>query len=172
MLTATLLRSALLLTLIRAMLIRMLAASLSLLLFRLLCLARRRLAKIVVLDRNPHARKFFDVLNVGFLIWRAKGDRDTIRAGATGATNTMHVRLRHIRDLVVEDVFEIIDIDASCGDVGRDEHADLAALEIRERSLSGVLRFVTMDRFSRNMIALQRPRDNIGSSFRTREYQR
>ena len=44
------------------------------------------------------------------------------RAGAAGAADAVHVVLGHVRQLEVDDVRQLVDVDAARGDVGRDQH--------------------------------------------------
>ena len=48
-------------------------------------------------------------------------------AGARGAADAVDVALRHVRQVVVHDVADALDVDAARGDVGGDEHARRAA---------------------------------------------
>src|SRR5947199_2067790 len=93
-----------------------------------------------VLDRDFLAYQLLDVLDICFLIGRAEGDGRPGGSGAARPANAVDVGLRYIRDLVVDHVMEIIDIDPAGGNVGRDEDAGFAALEIGERALPGILR--------------------------------
>ncbi|CAB4585482.1 unannotated protein [freshwater metagenome] len=51
----------------------------------------------------------------------------------------MLVVLVVVGQVVVHDEFDVVDVDAASGDVGRDEHLHLAALEVLERAGSGHL---------------------------------
>ena len=55
------------------------------------------------------------------------------RAGAAGAADAVHVVLGHVRQLEVDDVRQLVDVDAARGDVGRDQHLQVALLEVGER---------------------------------------
>ena len=47
--------------------------------------------------------------------------RVTLTTGAAGTTDAVDVRLRVMRDVVVDDVGDSIHVEASSGNVGRDE---------------------------------------------------
>jgi hypothetical protein len=76
----------------------------------------------------------------------AERDRGAGGAGAAGAADAVHVCLGHLGQIEVDDVADLVDVDAAGRDVGRHQHADLAALEVGEGALAGVLRLVAVDR--------------------------
>ena len=53
----------------------------------------------------------------------AERDRDAVGAGARGAADAVHVALRDVRQVEVDDVADAVDVDAAGGDVGRDQRA-------------------------------------------------
>ena len=58
-----------------------------------------------------------------FLVDADQRDRLALRAGAAGAADAVHVVLGHVGQLVVDDVRQLVDVDAARGDVGRHQHA-------------------------------------------------
>ena len=58
----------------------------------------------------------------------------------------MHVGLLVLGDLVVDDVGDVVDVDAAGGDIGGDQHVDVAGAERLERLLAGGLSQVAMHR--------------------------
>src|SRR5262249_23300747 len=66
-------------------------------------------------------REALDVAQELAFLARAQGDRHAGRARARGAADAVHVGLGHVRDLVVDDVRDVVDVDPARGDVGRDE---------------------------------------------------
>ncbi len=74
---------------------------------------------------------------------------DTTSPRSTGSTDTVDIGLRDIRDIVVDHVFESVDVDPTRGDIGRDEHTSRLLFEVGECSLSVVLRLVPVDCFCR-----------------------
>jgi hypothetical protein len=63
-----------------------------------------------------------------------EADRLARRAGPAGPADPVDVVLRVPRQLEVHDVGQVLDVEPAGGDVRRDEDADLAGLELRERS--------------------------------------
>lgn len=128
-----------------------------------------RFAEIVMFDWDPDAGQFFDIPDKGLLVRRAEGDGDAVGSGPASATNAVDVGFRNIWDLVIEDVFQIVDVDAACSDIGCDEHANLAGLEIRQRFLSPVLRFVPMDRLGGDAVLFERSCHDVRAALRARK---
>ena len=79
------------------------------------------------------------------LVARHQRQRVALAAGAAGAADAVHVVLGHVRQLVVDDVRQLADVEAACRDVGRDQHLHLVVLEVRERLGARVLRLVAVD---------------------------
>lgn len=73
---------------------------------------------------------------------------NTASSCSTRPTDTVDIGLRDIRDIVVDHIFESVDIDPTRGDIGRDEDTSGLLLEVGECPLSVVLRLVPVDRLS------------------------
>ena len=71
-------------------------------------------------------------------------DRITVTAGAAGAPDTMGVGLGVIRDVVVDDVRDALDVDAAGGDIGGHHDVELPVLEARNRAFALCLRNITV----------------------------
>ena len=82
--------------------------------------------------------------NARFLVI-AERDRDAVGAGARGAADAVDVGFRDVRQVVIDDVADAVDVDAAGGDVGGDQDAQLAVAEVGERALALVLRLVAVD---------------------------
>ena len=111
--------------------------------------------RIIMRDGNFLSGQLFDVADVGFFVGLAEGDRVPGCTGASRASDAMHIRLRDIRNFVVDDVLQFINIDPARGDVGCDEHTRFLQLEIIERALPGILRFVAVDGFGFDVVFLE-----------------
>src|SRR5262249_48648807 len=110
-------------------------------------LSRRRPRRRTFGDRDALAHQLLDVADVGALLVVAERDRQAARARAAGAADAVDVGLGLVRDLEVEDVRDLVDVEPARGDVRRDEHAHRAVLERGERAQAGVLALVAVDRF-------------------------
>ena len=96
-------------------------------------------------DRNANAGQLFDVREVRALRLVAERDRRALLPCSAGAADAVDIGLRNVRQVEIDNERQLADVDAACGDVGRNEHRDLALLEVGERTLTLVLRLVAMD---------------------------
>src|SRR6266702_279013 len=102
--------------------------------------------RAAVFPRQRHADQPLDVTEVAeFLTAGDQRDRRAFGAGARGAADAVDVRLRHVRQVEIDDVGDAVDIDAASGDVGGDQRADVTGAELRQRPLAMVLRLVAVD---------------------------
>ena len=76
-------------------------------------------------------------------------ERDRLADGAcpAGAADPVHVALRIVGHIVVDDVRDTFDVDPAGGDVRRHQHMDAAVLEAVECPRAGILRLVAMNGF-------------------------
>jgi hypothetical protein len=121
---------------------------------------------------EPAPEELLDVFEEVPIVVVAERNRASGRTCTTGATDAVHVRLGDVRQLVVEDVRDAVDVDAACGDVGRDEDAHRAGAEALERTLSRALRLVAVDGSGRDAVAHQLVREPVGAVLGPGEDQR
>ncbi|MNS68361.1 hypothetical protein D3C72_1016410 [compost metagenome] len=122
-------------------------------------------------NRNFHSDYFLDILNVIYLINITERDRDAIGTGTTTTPDTVYIRLRYVRDLVVNHVFQQVDINTTGSDIGCDQYFYGFILKAGEGLLSCILRFITMYGHSRNVSLMQDFNQLIGTVFGTGKYQ-
>ena len=116
--------------------------------------------------------QLLDVAQERHFLVVAERDRDALRAGARGAADAVHVALRNVRQVVVDDVADAVDVDAARRDVGRDQRLELAGAERAEHALALVLRLVAVDRLGRNAGMMQALHHLVGAVLGAREHQR
>ena len=102
----------------------------------------------------------------------AKRNRMPARAGARGAADAVHVRFGFVRQVVVEHVRDVIDIDAARCDITGNQNRRLARLEVRQRSLPRVLRLVPVNRLRTDARLVKLPHDTIRAVLRARKHER
>ena len=93
-----------------------------------------------------HAREMLNVAKKRALVCRAERIGGAGGARARRAPDAVHITLRLVWKVVVDDVGDIIDVDAARRDVGRDKHLHAARLEIAQGLCALVLRLVAVDR--------------------------
>ena len=102
--------------------------------------------------------QLLDVGDQARVVARDQRDRQARGAGAAGAADAVDVVLGVERHVEVEDRRQVDDVEAARGDVGRDQHVDLARLERLERLQPLVLRLVAVQRVGAQAVALERAR--------------
>ena len=83
------------------------------------------------LDRTT--QQALDVAQQRALVHADEGDRIPLGTRASGAADAMDVVRRHHRQLEVDDVRELLDVESARGNLGGDEQRDAAGLEVVER---------------------------------------
>src|SRR6478736_2809034 len=121
---------------------------------------------------NGGAGEPLDVAQVATLCATAQRDRDAISPGAGRATNAVHVALGNVRQIVVHDVADAVDVDAARSDIGRDQHLEPARAEVVQRALPRTLGFVAVNGFRDDFAALQLLHQAIGAVLGTGENNR
>ena len=107
---------------------------------------------MLAIDFDAHADRLFDLLEIFVFVCRAK--RDTLTAGACSCrpSDAVHISVGFERDIKVDNMADLIDVDPPGGDIGGDEHSDFPRAKIVQDSLPGVLRPSSMDTFGSNPI--------------------
>ena len=101
---------------------------------------------LVGVERHLLADEPLDIAQVGALVLLvAEGDGNALRPSSTCAPNAVHVGLWDVRNLEVDDVTQFIDVDATGGNVGGHQHAEVAAFEGLHRLLALGLALVAVD---------------------------
>ena len=85
-------------------------------------------------------------------------DRDAGLAGAAGAADAVDVGLRALRDVVVDDVADIRDIETAGGDVGRDQDIGLTGAEAAHDAVALGLGEIAVERLGRVAARHRAPR--------------
>ena len=105
-----------------------------------------RLRKGMVVDYfDLFADQSFNVPDVGIFFGFAEGNGDAFFSGPARPANPVHVGFGYIRDFVIDDVAQLVNVDASCGDISGHQHPHLPCLELLQCFLALILRFVPVD---------------------------
>ena len=70
-----------------------------------------------------------DVFHEAFFIQTHQVDRSAIGTRAAGAANAVHIVFAHIRDFVVDDVWQVININTAGGNIGSHQSAHFTGFE-------------------------------------------
>ena len=92
------------------------------------------------LVRNFAADVFFDVRQRNGVFLAREADRIAFGARASGATDAVDVVCAVLRQVEVEDVTDFRNMQAARGDVGGDQHGELAIMELLQKAHALFLR--------------------------------
>ena len=106
------------------------------------------------------------------LLWCDEGDRCACRGGTSGSTDAVHVRIRGGGYLVVDDVFDAFDVEATGGDVGRDQHLVASAPEPFDGRRPLALRPVRVQRRTTDVARRDALRESVGPMLGSDEHER
>ena len=100
--------------------------------------------------RQLAAQQALDVPQQGPLLGADQGNGLTAGSGPPGAPDAVYIILRDIRQLMVDDIGQLVDVDPAGGDVRGHQETDGAAFEIGKRLGARPLGLVAMDGVSGN----------------------
>ncbi|EWS52902.1 hypothetical protein X551_04306 [Methylibium sp. T29] len=83
----------------------------------------------------------------------------------------MHVVLGHVGQLEIDDVRQLVDVDAARGDVGCHQHLERAALEVGQRLGARGLALVAVDRHRGDALVVQILGEAVGAVLHAAEHQ-
>ena len=121
-------------------------------------------------NAQPCARQPLDIAEVLALVRRAERNGHALGAGARRAANAVHIAFGNIRQLVVDDVRDLVDVDPTRRDVGRHQDAGKALAETVERRLALALALVAMDGVHTNADVLDGLGNAVSTALRAREH--
>ena len=113
--------------------------------------------------------QLLDVAQVRPFLIAAERNRRTGRTGARRSADAMDIVFRDVRQLEVDDVRHVFDIDPACGDVGGHEHPGVARAKTGERALALRLRFVAVNGGGLDTGVREMPHDPVGAVLRSGE---
>ena len=123
-------------------------------------------------DGDGAAEEFFDVAKLRALLAGAEGDGLAFGPGAAGASDAMDVGPGLVGQVEVDDVRDVVDVEAAGGDVAGHQHARLALLEVVQGPGADVLRFVGVDGLAGDAGPDEPPGDLIGPVLGAGEHER
>lgn len=97
------------------------------------------------------------------------GPRHTVAARAGGPADAVDVDLGVLGQVVVNDVRDVVDVEAAGGVVRRDEHGQLALAQLRHHAVALTLVQVAVDRLGLDALAVQVLREGVHGLLRAAE---
>ena len=122
--------------------------------------------------RLLEAEALQQALDLELLVPEHERDDDAGLAGPGGAARAVQVGLVVLGRVVVDDDVDVVDVDAAGGDVGGDEHRELARREVGERPLAGALAQVAVDGAGLHALALELLDEAVGAALGAHEHHR
>jgi hypothetical protein len=92
-------------------------------------------------------------------------------AGSSRATDTVHIVFRYVRQLVVDDLGQFLDVETTRRHFSSDERGNLAILEIAQRTNPRRLTFVAVNGGSPNARCFELLRQTVSAVFGSSEHQ-
>src|SRR5438067_9673782 len=122
--------------------------------------------------RHRAAGELFDPAQQVLLVRGCEARRAAAGLGARGPADAVHVVLRHVGQIEIDDVPDLRDVDAARRDVGRDQDPRASRAKAVERMVPLRLRTVPMDDRHPVPGPRQRLREAVGAALGAGEYQR
>lgn len=110
-----------------------------------------------------------DVSQISGLIGVTKRDRNPCPAGSRGAPNAVHIALRFIGQIEVEDVRDVVDVEPSGGNVCGYQDLDVAFTKTFQGPLPRTLRLIAMNGDGLNAPLAQLLGQSVCAMFRASE---
>src|SRR5450830_55459 len=122
-------------------------------------------------DWNFALDEAFDVVQKIMLIDADQRHGRAGSASAAGAADTMDVIFRHIRQIVIDHVRQLVDVDAACGDIGRNQGLQFTVLEFTQGTGTRSLALVAVDCHGGDIVALKLFYQLVGAMLGTGKHQ-
>ena len=112
-----------------------------------------------------------DLVHEAFLVHAHQAHCLAAVAGAAGAADAVHVVFGHVGNVVVDDVRQLVDVDAACRNIGSNQGAQIARLELGQRLGAGALALVAVQRHGLDALVVQKVGHLVGAELGAREHQ-
>ncbi len=120
---------------------------------------------------NGFAQQLFNGMQVFAFFRTDQRDGFTTATGTTGAANAMNIVFGHRRQVIVDHVRQVINVQSARSDVGGHQYAYLIALELMQRLGARTLRFIAVDGGGGEAFAIELLGKAISAMFGAREHQ-
>src|SRR5450432_1676138 len=104
---------------------------------------------------DPYAEGALELEQLGALFFHEQRRSRAASTGAASAANTVNEAFGNFRQVIIDDVGNVFDVDSAGSDVGRDQNAKTSLLEARKSGNALGLRAVTMNHGGLDTLANQ-----------------
>lgn len=119
----------------------------------------------MLLDGQTKASELLDAAEHIALVGGAEAECYAAVACTACATNAVDVGLGHIGEIIVDDEWELVDVDAAGCNVGGHDDACGSAAEVEQGTLPCILALVAVDSFATDALLLEFAGYLVGSVF-------
>ena len=91
--------------------------------------------------------------------------------GTPGPSNTVNIGLRNLRQIIIYDKRQLININTTSRDISRHQHTNLPILKIAQCQLASILRLITMNRLRTNATTTKITNNTISAVLSTSKNQ-
>ena len=123
-------------------------------------------------DLELRPRRRLDVAQQSMLARLDQGDRHALASGPARSADAMHVGIGVGRHVEVDDVADVVDVEAAGGDVRRDEHVQRSVAETPHDPVAGLLGQAAVEGAGVVATAAQRLGQVVHLAARPREHER
>src|SRR5215472_18936305 len=120
---------------------------------------------------HPNSKCTFQLEQVCPLLSHEERRSNATLAGSSRAANTMNERFGYLRKVIVNDMGDVLYVNAAGGHIGRDEHAVLPSLKSGQCCSSLGLRTVPVDHRRIDSLAVEALSNSLCAAFSSREDQ-
>src|SRR5438445_4366625 len=125
-----------------------------------------------VFDSDFLVEQTTDIAQQARFVARDERYGEAFRSRTASAADAMHVVLGDHTQVEVYYLRQLVNVETACGDVGRDEHGDLAVLEVGERTRARALALVAVDRGGAQARLFEEGRELVRAVLGAAEHQR
>ena len=127
--------------------------------------------RVIVDNRNFFGYQLFNIAQVLFLFGITKRERSTFGTSPARSSDTMDVCFGNIGHFKIDHILQIININTTCSNIGRNQNTRLLCLEINQRPLTGILCLVAMYGLCLDTVPLKDFYNFVGTMLGTRKNQ-
>jgi hypothetical protein len=106
---------------------------------------RLALRAATVGQRKLLACDLFDLAQKMTLVIVAERNGNAFMACARRATDAVHIGFRYVGQFEIDDMRDLVDVNAACGNIGGHQNARTTVLEFRQGALARALALIAMD---------------------------
>ncbi|EGE47413.1 Hypothetical protein APO_2102 [Acetobacter pomorum DM001] len=129
-----------------------------------------RVPRMIPNHRHSFANGAFNIAQPSPLFCITEGNSPAITPGTCCTTNAVHVAFRHVWQIVIKHVADIVHINTAGGNIRCHQHFNRTRTEALHGPLTRTLRLVAMNGFCHHVVLVQKFRNLVGFMLHEREH--